>query len=60
MKANIAVHLNKEDKISNVGVVNNFGSIQYQVVFESGYSILIDDEILKGVSVRIPIKKDGN
>ena len=41
-----SVHLNKEDKIKQVEAINNFGTLQLDVVFESGYSVLIDEVIL--------------
>lgn len=53
MKANIAVHLNKEDKISTVETI---GPDQYRVMFESGYSLIIDGEILEGIWIRVPRK----
>jgi hypothetical protein len=56
MKANIAVHLDKEDKVRSVNFINNFGTLQYKVDFESNYSILIDAEIFDAILVRIPVK----
>ena len=54
MKANISVHLDKEDPVERVEQVENLGIIQYKVMFRSGYSILIDQEILKAINVRVP------
>jgi hypothetical protein len=58
MKANIAVHLDQEDKVASVSVQNNLGVVQYHVRFESGYSILIDAEIFNSILIRIPMSKE--
>jgi hypothetical protein len=54
MKANISVHLDKEDKVRSVNFINNFGTLQYKIDFESNYSILIDAEIFNSILIRLP------
>ena len=54
MKANISVHLDKEDLVERVEQIENLGSIQYKIMFRSGYSILIDQEVLKAINIRVP------
>jgi hypothetical protein len=56
MKANISVYLDKEDNVERVEQIENLGSIQYKVLFKSGYSIIIDQEILRAINIRVPSK----
>ena len=41
------------------GDVETVGVNQYRVIFESGYSLIIDGEILEGIWIRVPHKIDG-
>lgn len=66
MKANISVHLDREDKVSRVEVIKDpiathgerlttLGEVvRYRVFFESGFSIIIDAEVFNSILIRIP------
>lgn len=52
MKANISVHLDKEDNVEKIEQIEN----SYRIIFRSGYSIVIDQEILRAINIRVPSK----
>jgi hypothetical protein len=52
------VHLNQEDKIKSIGVANNFGNLQYEISFESGNFIIIDEVFLQELDKLRPNKEE--
>ena len=53
MIVNTNVRLDKEDNIKHISFINNFGNMQFYVMFESGNHIYIDKVILDQINEQV-------
>ena len=50
------VHLNGEGPTEEMRIINNFSTLQYEIWFTSGYSILIDADIFNQIRKKVEQK----